>query len=250
MIVHFHRKDPLNLGDWFSNPLLYFDFGQHIPSYDLFEYKKITLDNPHLIFGGGGLFGHKKMHRILTHLVQEMPHQSVTYWGAGHNFKSHRADELLWPDYVTSADLIGIRDYIKDQHWVPCASCMHTAFDQHYEIKHDTVVYRHKRVAMDLEHCDYPVMTNAEQDIGNIIAFLASGRTVITNSYHGAYWATLLGRNVKIFNWNVKFDYFRHAPTVIDHVQDVKPFSTHDNILELYRERNRQFYLKVLDRIN
>ena len=34
----------------------------------------------------------------------------------------------------------------------------------------------------------------------DVVAFLGSGAVIVTNSYHGAYWATLLGRPTVLWN--------------------------------------------------
>jgi hypothetical protein len=50
-------------------------------------------------------------------------------------------------------------------------------------------------------------MSNIGQaSLADVCAFLGSGRCVLTNSYHGAYWAALLGREVLVFEpWNSKW---------------------------------------------
>ena len=42
-------------------------------------------------------------------------------------------------------------------------------------------------------------------DENKTIEFIGSGDVVVTNSYHGAYWATLLGKVVVAFPWASKF---------------------------------------------
>lgn len=250
MILHFHKPDPTNLGDLLSNPFLYFNF-ENVSTYDIIEYNKTDPTDKHLVFGGGGLIGHRKMSPMIQHVSHHPGAKSVTFWGAGHNFK---ADEqhLLYPDYLKRADLIGIRDYINQEDWVPCASCMNSELDRSHVVTQDFVIYTHKKISMNLKNPQYPVMSNGAENFKSIINFLGSAETVITNSYHGAYWSLLLGKRVKLFNWNIKFDYFREPLEFVDNIEAVavEPFTKNDSILELYRDRNRQFAQRFSELIN
>jgi hypothetical protein len=76
---------------------------------------------------------------------------------------------------------------------------MHPAFDLEYEIEHEVVYYGHHPLA-PLEWARElglgPVLTNAGTDMARVVAFLGSGRVIVTSSYHGVYWGRLLGRTV------------------------------------------------------
>lgn len=107
-------------------------------------------------------------------------------------------------------DLYFARDWMPElSRRVPCASCMHPAFDEVLDAKpqHDVVRYSAARRVEVQAPSDAPHMTNEDGTIEEAIAFLASGRKVITSSYHGAYWAQLLGRDVETVSWGSKFDY-------------------------------------------
>lgn len=250
MILHFHKKDETNLGDLLSNPFLYFDF-PNVESYDIMDYKKTNAEGKHLVFGGGGLIGHRKMAPMIQEVINCPTKKSVTFWGAGHNFLG-RDKENLYPEYLKDADLIGIRDYIKTQDWVPCVSCMHPVFDKKYTITNSCVIYCHKKVKMGFKVAPFPIMYNSETDFFKIINFLGSAETVITNSYHGLYWSLLLGKNVKVFNWNIKFDYFKESLNFINEISnlEIQPFTKNDSILELYRDKNIKFAEKFRNLIN
>ena len=47
-----------------------------------------------------------------------------------------------------------------------------------------------------------------------VLDFLGSGETVLTSSYHGVYWATLLGRKVLAFPFSSKFYTLKHKPNM------------------------------------
>lgn len=138
-------------------------------------------------------------------------------WGAGLNSKDASIDsyDAEYPSYLNRFHLVGVRDWDTEYRWVPCASCMHPAFDKKYEVKNDFVWFEHKKRLIDNKWFDTlpgPRMLNTGQNIQQIIEFLGSGETVVTNSYHGVYWATLLGRKVVCIPWGSKFKMFKHPP--------------------------------------
>ena len=139
-------------------------------------------------------------------------------WGAGFNDKvTTDPYDIEWPDYMNRFDLIGVRDHDTGFRWVPCASCMHPLFDKQYEITNEIVWFEHKKRLLDNKIFDKlpsPRMLNTGQNLQQILEFLGSGETVITNSYHGVYWATLLGRKVVCIPWGSKFHAFKHPPVM------------------------------------
>jgi len=82
------------------------------------------------------------------------------------------------------------------------------------------------------------------------IEFIGSHDTIITDSYHGAYWAMLLNKQVQVVSWSIKFNYFKNSPLFLDNINQ-KPLSqTHfvqKNYLQECRDLNKNFYHKVLD---
>jgi hypothetical protein len=76
---------------------------------------------------------------------------------------------------------------------------MSTAFN-HFnttEPTHKTVYYEHP--AKPIGETDGIAMSNYQTtDIAAALAFLVSGETVVTSSYHGALWAHWLGRKVRL----------------------------------------------------
>ena len=70
--------------------------------------------------------------------------------------------------------------------------------------------------------------------------------TVVTDSYHCAYWAQLLGKNVQVASWSVKFDHMKHQPYFIDSINDkfTKKKNTIDGFLQECRHLNSKFYQK------
>jgi len=84
-----------------------------------------------------------------------------------------------------------------------------------------------------------PHMTNLAGDMEEVIAFLASGEVVVTSSYHGAYWARLLGRKVALLPRGSKFWHLPPAPP-----RD-RPWVP--GMLKAHKEINRAFFREVLD---
>lgn len=178
-------------------------------------------------------------------------------WGAGHNSREKEKDpyDIDYPKYLNQFHLVGVRDWNTDYRWVPCASCMHPAFDKEYEIKNKVVWFEHKKRLIDNKILDLlpaPRMLNTGQNIEQIIEFLGSGETVVTNSYHGVYWATLLGRKVVCLPWGSKFNMFKHSPTMAneknwpDQIMEAISFP---DALEECRTANQEFYDDVVNLI-
>ena len=179
-------------------------------------------------------------------------------WGAGHNSRDKDTEPytIEYPSYLNQFHLVGVRDWDTDYRWVPCASCMHSAFDKEYEIKNEIVWFEHKKKMYDgkfLDTIPAPRMLNTGQNMDQIIEFLASGETVVTNSYHGVYWATLLGRKVVCLPWGSKFNMFRHPPVMASEKnwQDkIDKAVSYPNSLDECRTANKEFYEDVLKFIN
>jgi len=84
--------------------------------------------------------------------------------------------------------------------------------------------------------------------MADAIAFLASGATVVTNSYHGTYWAMCLGRRVLCAPFNQKFQFFRENPVMAapdSWPEQVRNAERRIGVLEEAQFLNRQFFEKV-----
>jgi hypothetical protein len=191
---------------------------------------------------------------VNTMLELNRKHGPRILWGAGHNSKDTNLDSysVNYPDYLNKFHLVGVRDWEVGYRWVPCASCMHPAFDKSYEIKNEFVWFEHKKRLLDnkaFDHTPAPRMLNTGQNMEQVIEFLGSAEVVVTNSYHGVYWATLLGRKVVCVPWGSKFKMFKHPPAL----------ATADNWHELFdkavsykgaldecRDANKLFYNDVM----
>lgn len=250
--VILHRPDSINAGDYYSNPSLYFDLG-NVKVHDIKDPKSVSKieTNSNVIIGGGGLVQHRKFNeRILEAVEQKNRFNKLILWGAGHNYRpKEETEDWHNPKYLDTFDLLGIRDYYEErkQNWVPCVSCMHNIFDNNFKITQDTVYYVHqmnKKIRKhNLENVTYKYNNI---DFESAIEYLGSAKKIVTDSYHGAYWGLLLGKDVTVISWSTKFDYFKHPVHKLFKYSPakIKP-SNRYNILDEYRQANINFYNKV-----
>lgn len=149
-------------------------------------------------------------------------------WGAGHNSDtSTNFDDISWPKSFVNYSHIGIRDYSETSRftWTPCASCMHPAIRKQYAIKNDVIWFEHKKqLIRDFGSDPIPRFINSGSNIEQTIELLGSANIILTNSYHGAYWGTLLKKRVIIVGgvWSTKFNWLKHSPTILEKKQNWK----------------------------
>lgn len=251
MIYEFHKVDPDNVGDYYCNPSRYFDIPDVVTK-NLTKHN-VNVENKIIVVGGGGLI-HNTFDQHIDRLLAQRPRLSAA-WSIGHNYGAavtNKGKSFLFPEYLKQFNLLSVRDWIKGHEnlYVPCVSCMHPSFDKGYKARHPIVFYLH--AAKTPEHLfpeSLPTKTNADNNIKSVIKFLASGETIVTNSYHGAYWGLLLGRRVISTAWSIKFNYFKYPPTLIDNLADWDDYygtAAEPGYLEESRHLNREFYKKFL----
>jgi len=178
-----------------------------------------------LIVWGAGLNNHFYGHTIW--LAPSLVTRQRWYWeGVVRRILGKRSLPALVPNtppppdeaiseqrqaWLKSCDLAGIRDFGTEFEWVPCASCMDGRIDFYRSVppKYPLVVIDHPDYCR-IELKGVPHLSNLNNDFDNILAFLASGETVLSSSYHAAYWALLLGRKVVVVPWSEKFRKFKH----------------------------------------
>ncbi len=220
-----------NIGDIVSSPCKHFEY--EATHYDVRRTHIEPLPEADIYLCGGG---------AITRSLTELPADKIRIgWGIGQSLRPAPAKATSTP--LKDWDLLGNRDVdIPGTEWVPCVSCMSPLFDEEYEIEHEVVSYMN---ALKYSHPNMPYATN-RGTFEEAIRFIGSGAIVITNSYHGAYWATLLGRAAVIVNpYNSKFYQYKHQPAM----QNEKPIS-YPEALEECREANIKFNHKVKEIIN
>jgi hypothetical protein len=217
-LVNYHVVDDKNIGDLMSSPLRYFDFpGFECEARDIrniLDYSDIQ-SSQNIILGGGGLLFERFLPNIK--ILQSAPQVGTRIlWGAGQQLYGSKKDlefqQFNYSVYTDGFHLVGVRDVGLEKPWVPCVSCMHPSFDKVREPRHPYVIFSHKKFQISLP--GIPRMTNEQADMETILDFLGSGETILTSSFHGAYWGTLLGRKVLAFPFSSKFLTLKHQPAL------------------------------------
>ncbi len=244
-VVNIYRYKTTNIGDRYSSPSLYFDWLRDADTTDIWTEnigKSINdIRKKVLILGGGGLIANHDFEKSVAWL-SNAPFVKKVIWGAGHN--THGTDRIEKVSrYINKFDLVGIRDIGTKYTWVPCVSCMHKLFDIEYATKHEIVVYEHRSFPLDINI--YPKHNNRSDNLEEVLAFLGSGETIITNSYHGAYWATLLRRKVILIDpFSSKFSRMNYSPIIStshEYKKYLKDTRIYPNALEECRKINIDF---------
>ncbi len=247
-----HRLDTDNLGDRLCSPALYFDFLGSSARHDLLRVpSRVKRHARVIVVGGGGLLDNDYYLDGWHALVNDTGAELIA-WGLGHNRRGGSA--ARYPDFLSGFSLVGVRDtgpgIPATFEWVPCASCMHAAFDQSYGLESDVVCYSHAAHPLAID--GVPRLTNSERDVSKVMRFLASAETVVTNTYHGMYWATLLGRKVVVCPYSSKFHGFRY-PVVMSTPDDWKAArrlaTSSPQALNECRDANRRFAEKVRQKV-
>jgi len=236
--VFHHIRNTKNIGDLACCPASYFPFedaevlGLHVP----------TPEADVVVYGGGHIY------RSVQNKLSQSSARKVI-WGIG--LVAYRRWWLERWRLARAFELIGCRDYaVPGTEYVPCVSCMDDGFDAPVAPVHDVVLYWHKEKSRGLVRPEgIPSMHNAQGNLAESLSFIASGKTVVTNSYHGTYWALLMGRKVLSLPFNDKFAGFKYPPafaTATDW-QEYLPYAVAapPDYLEECRSINRAFFDKV-----
>ncbi|MFD2173233.1 hypothetical protein [Rhodobacter lacus] len=243
-IVFKHHRQTTNLGDAVCSPYDYYpELACAGAAVDL---ERETPPCEAVIYGGGKIMGglaktfgpHDRAAKARiawgVSTVQKFP-ISLRYWRA---FKA--------------MTLIGTRDWGDTRFlFAPCVTCVSPAFDMHTEERHEVALYLHhwrsKKVSLPRPE-GVPVMENNNPDFAATIRHLAAARVVVTNSYHGTYWALLLGKKVLCLPFSNKFGNFRITPgygTAEDWPRQLSRARSSDEMLDLCRMATAGFRARV-----
>lgn len=180
-------------------------------------------------------------------------------WGAGHNGEGDaQFENIRWPKSFSKYKLIGIRDFHEKSRfpWVPCASCMHPALNEKYPIKNDVIWFEHKKqLIKDFGTDPIPRFINSGNNIEQTIELLGSANIILTNSYHGAYWGTLLKKRVIIVGgaWSSKFKWLKHQLVICDKKEDWKEALdrsiVYDDSLEECRSITEKWWIRIREQV-
>jgi hypothetical protein len=206
-IVFQHLRDTQNVGDRWCSPFDWFEWPAYAEARDI---SRPGEDYDVGIYGGGKIFGGLSSYTG----VRKTPGSLHIAWGVGTlqtlpiSLRYARARRLC--------DIVGTRDWGDRRYeWAPCTSCMSPLFDAPAPPEHDVVFYYHgdKTEAQGIRiPADIPSLSNNANSLEEALAFIASGRTVVSNSYHGVYWALLMGRRALCVPFSRKFSAYRLPP--------------------------------------
>jgi len=204
---------------------------------------------PNYIIGGGQIFS--QLAAIADRIKCIEPGAAKVVWGVGLPIRGRKDRSVR--EVRGLFDLFGTRNYEwKDEiDFTPCASCLSGLFEEAPAPSNEVVVYVHRKkpAPMDIPS-SIPVMRNDILNPREVINFVSSGETVVTSSYHGVYWAQLLGRRVVCVPYNEKFESFQYKPTMATPEswrQNLSRASKTPALLDEYRAINVEFLRRALD---
>lgn len=236
-----HLATTPNVGDRACSPARYFDWGDKLVQ----DYGQTVPATKLAIFGGGQTFRQAAHGAVFDALAAQ--HRII--WGIG--ISSRQRARLEFDMMADAATLISSR--VKDTpgcRFVPCVSAMAHHFDAPPQPRHAVVLFWHHTKSQRLQRPDtIPALSNHGSSLATSLDFIASGETVVTNSYHGTYWAMCLGRKVLCLPFSDKFTGFLDDPETASADEWPAHLSRarrHPEILDHARAANRAFHADVM----
>ncbi|MBW6505923.1 MAG: polysaccharide pyruvyl transferase family protein [Rhodobacteraceae bacterium] len=244
-MAHFafqHLRTTPNIGDRVATPARWLDFGPDITVQD-FGAQVPPCDVA--VFGGGQVYNEAAG----AVLYRSAAARRRVVWGIGMlgvNRETARHDV-----FTGAVDLMGCRDVgMPGTVHVPCASCMAPRLASPPPPRHELVIYAHASKSRGLQRpSGIPCATNHGGTFAQAVDFIGSGATVVTNSYHGTYWALLLGRRVLCLPYSEKFAGFAQPPAMADAADWLAALPkawAADGYLEECRALTAEFHARVL----
>lgn len=208
-LVFQHRKGSRNIGDRECCPAYWLPFDAQKTVQSLTD---IVPPCDLAIFGGGQIYA--SVVEAVTQRAAAARH-CVT-WAIGLQAAKRRVDGA--EQFQARMSLIGCRDAgVTGTEYVPCATCLAPGLQTADAPTRDAVLYLHATKSDAVQRPDgIPCRTNHDGTLAEALAFIASGETVITNSFHGTYWAMLMGRKVLCLPFSAKFRGFARMPALAD----------------------------------
>lgn len=240
-VFQHHRKTD-NVGDLHCSPVEYFGFGR----------AKVQPFGPRVpecrlaIFGGGQTW--HACAKGVVYRSKKARHRVI--WGVG--IAPTAAKSLMFDVVKANCALLSTRCFgVRQARYVPCVTAMSPLFDDAPEPSEAVVMFSHAVKSEGLRRLPgVPDMTNHNVTMKDAIRHIARGETVVTNSFHGTYWALLLGRRVICVPFNNKFLFFPDPPTVAgpeDWPDMIGKAQRYDGLLEQARALNRGFFDDVMN---
>lgn len=152
-------------------------------------------------------------------------------------------------------------------HWVPCASCMSPLFAELRAVKPKARIglYDHLRVPVTCPDGEPELLprslfgvrsrfrrkSNRGRNLRSKLEYMAGFEFILTNSYHGVYWATLLGRKAICVPFKDGLYTFRHRPAYLtdNRLSDAMDAATaYPDALEECRLANIRYYAHLVEK--
>jgi polysaccharide pyruvyl transferase WcaK-like protein len=222
----------------------------------------IGFQNKIIIVGGGGLL-RKYFEVPLTNILKIAKKNKLVFWGVGlDNYVKEKSYTTL---DKTNIFKIATRDFYDNTSYdyVPCPSCLSALFDlyiNHQKISSAYGLYLHRDYSEQIENdlSNVPSLYNHEaKTLNESLKFLSSRNIIITNSFHGLYWSTLLGKKVIVVPWidkegdigfSHKFKSFKYKPYFLEDwskYQSVSNLNNYVNALKECRDINYEMHAYV-----
>jgi len=157
---------------------------------------------------GGGADSSMSLHRSD---FLSLDFNKTVVWGVGRSVKglSHAGQVDTLPFVLWSCR---DQDAVADKYFVPCVSCMHPMLSISAE-GDETLIYMNVDGRVTPRSVERQLQSHRSRE--NILfnnctqidfsRALASSSKIITNSFHGAYWGLLSGREVALIGYSSKF---------------------------------------------
>ena len=292
-LLSLHRHDPGNIGDMMSSPFANFPLLKRLKvgvTMDIFMRKSFSqlrrnasVEEALVIIGGGGLLGYIKTWPGF--MREACSRTDCIIWSIGYN--NHEYNETPSAQQVAREYASLTRGLLKNvkvaasrdfhvPHMAPWFALSDASCMQHLECANTdpgpglnqspVSYYMHRKYASQYSEMpadlNGPRMNNSISDMSSILRFLCAAHVVVTTSYHGAYWAALMGKRVVAINTqhSSKFHFFEH-PIVTLHTSARFGLVSVDELraaiaravplpptaLTAARERTLGVYARVLD---
>jgi len=241
-IVTFTRPGTKNIGDltapWFNF------FPEPSDTYHVRNGKMPAPGEYDVAVFGGGLYPKTQRIGQWIHKNKELGAKGTIMvgWGVGSNWG--KLDD-------SNFELFSQRENFDN--WAPCPSCMMSLLDR-YRTKnpdYQAVFYQNDGLESLTSMTNKklgPILGNHHDSLEEIIKFLASGKVVVTSSFHGMFWATMLGRKVGVVPIRKKL---RDAKWVPVYIRDpgnwhrvVNEGKAYPGALDEARSKTLEFYKK------
>lgn len=243
--IYVHRADEENPGDWYSCP-------KHYIHKQFTPVQTIDVSNPEepvdadvVIVGGGDIISKRHWIVAIDKILEKRKKAKKVLWGAG----AYMGSDLIGFDLMKKFDYVGIRNVGHFYDWVPCASVLNKAFqDSPKAPKNEILIIDHFKTNL---YCDLPVkrIVNKPQTFENMVDKIKAHDLIITNSYHAAFWSTILGKRVIVVGLYLmdKLQTMKHKPLIIPYWDDraIDIAWRYPNAHDECIEATRDFYKKI-----